>query len=63
MALGSSSNLSASPRTTTNYGDPIGTFANSYAGSDDKTLGVTTDPTKSGLIVETDADLVVCIRF
>lgn len=26
-------------------------------------LGITTDPTKSGMIVEPDADLVVCIKF
>lgn len=65
MALGSSSNLSASPRTTTNYGDPIGTFANSYNGSDDKTIGITTDGTKSGIIADTTdtAQLRVMIQI
>lgn len=36
---------------------------NSTAVGYDKVIGISTDPTKSGIIVETDADLVVCIRF
>ena len=44
------------------YGSAIGISGGGSDGSN-KSIGITLDPEKSGLIVEQDADLVVCIRF
>ena len=46
------------------YGKNIGTQAtNNLVGTGVPGIGITTDPTKSGMIVESDLELVVCIRF
>lgn len=44
------------------YGQPVGNASGGSDGSN-KNIGLTQDPTKSGIIVETDADLVVCIKY
>lgn len=45
------------------YGKNVGTARTGSATTNAINIGITTDPTKSGMIVETDADLVVCIKF
>ena len=45
-----------------NYGTPIGSTVGTGSVAN-KSVGLVSDPTKSGLIVETDADLIVCIKF
>lgn len=45
------------------YGTSVGTAQSGSRVNANKSMGVTTDPTKSGMIVESDADLVVCIRY
>lgn len=46
------------------YGLPVGSAVlDNPPFTNDLTVGLTTDPTKSGIIVESDSDLVVCIKF
>lgn len=46
------------------YGTATGTSLGATTDvTNGKTFGLTTDPTKSGMIVEPDADVVVCIKF
>lgn len=46
-----------------NYNTNVGTSPISGGSVNNVSTGITTDGTKSGIIVETDADLVVCIKF
>lgn len=62
MSLGSADSVANSPRTCSQYGANVGTFAKSYTGSDDKTLGITTDASKSG-IVGTVTRSIMSARF
>lgn len=54
FSLGTSNNIGNSPRTNTKYGQSVGTASDSYTGSVDKTIGITTDPTKSGMVANVD---------
>ena len=49
--------------TTGSYNLNVGTTRPTGDMARSKVAGITTDPTKSGMIVETDADLVVCIKY
>ena len=47
---------------TSNYGTPIGTAVGTGSVAN-KSVGLVSDPTKSGIIVEADSELVVCIHY
>lgn len=49
--------------TTGSYGLSVGTTRPLGDMNRSKVAGITTDPTKSGIIVETDADLIICIKY
>ena len=55
FSLGTSNSIGNSPRTNTKYGQSVGTASDSYTGSVDKTIGITTDSTKSGIVADTNA--------
>ena len=45
------------------YGTQVGSARTPAPDLGGKTIGITTDGTKSGIIVEPDSELIVCIRF
>lgn len=62
MAIGTYGNyISASEAS---YGREVGNNkSNSGWATNNQTLGITTDSEKSGMIVETDTDLILCIKY
>lgn len=62
MAIGMYGNYVSASETS--YGREVGNNqSNSGWATNNQTLGVTRDPEKSGMIVETDDDLILCIKY